>query len=232
MTTALGKAKHGSGGSWAIGLLVLIGPYLILEFGAPTNVSVWARIYLAGAVGGLCFELIRNRWRLEMPSSEKAGRRSAEPTFAPLGPLQDVGFLGRMLTGAVAAPTFIAIVSVLDANDSQQGDLSAYLESLGTRPDTVAWGVAAGFAAPAVWTLIEQFIAARGAVANTRLETRKAETAVIHTKAEQALEALKAAPSSGNGGGSEAAAARINEIIGVAEAGARAAEPPVVEDPN
>lgn len=234
MTTAPGNAKHGSLASWAIGLFVLVGPYLILEFGAPTNVSVWARIYIAGAVGGLCFELIRNRWFLEMPTSQPAGGRSPEPTFAPLGPLQDIGFLGRMLTGAVAAPTFIAIVSVLDASDSQQDDLPGYLESLGTQPDTIAWGVAAGFAAPAVWALIDQFIAARGAVANTRLETRKAETAVIHTKAEQALEALKAGPAAGNGrnGEIEIAAARLSEIIGVAEVGTRTAEPPVVEDPG
>ena len=162
--------KTKPGGSWAIGLLVLFGPYLLLELVAPTNVSVWARVYIAGAVGGLCFELIRNRWRLEMPSGAKAGRRSAEPTFAPLGPLTDIAFLGRMLTGAVAAPTFIAIISVLDASESQQSDLPKYLESLATRPDTLAWGVAAGFAAPAVWTLIEQFIAARGAVGNSRLE--------------------------------------------------------------
>jgi hypothetical protein len=140
-----------SEGSWLLGLLALLGPYLLLELVAPTSVSVWARVYIAGAVGGLCFELIRNRWRLEMPSSAGAGRRSAEPTFAPLGPLADVGFLGRMLTGAVAAPTFIAIISVLDASDTQQSDLPKYLESLATRPDTLAWGVAAGFAAPAVW---------------------------------------------------------------------------------
>ena len=232
MARLLSKAKNVSWGSWTIGLLALISPYVVLELAAPTSASVWSRIYIAGAVGGLCFELIRNRWRLEMPSFVKAGSRSPEPTFAPLGPLRDIGFLGRMLTGAVAAPTFVAIVSVLDANDSQQGDLAAYVESLGTRPDTIAWGVAAGFAAPAVWTLIEQFIAARGAVANSRLETRKAETAVIQIKAEQALEALKAGPAAGNGrnGEIEIAAARLSEIIGVAEVGTRTAEPPVVED--
>jgi hypothetical protein len=146
-------------------------------------------VYIAGAVGGLCFELIRNRWRLEMPSSAKAGRKSAEPTFPPLGALADIGFLGRMLTGAVAAPTFIAIVSVLDASESQQSDLPEYLESLATRPDTLAWGVAAGFAAPAVWTLIEQFIQARGAVANSRLEIIQKEVGLIQAKAEQGLEA-------------------------------------------
>lgn len=224
------KGKTGSGGSWTIGLLVLIGPYLLLEFVAPTTVSVWARVYIAGAVGGLCFELIRNRWRLEMPSSAKAGRKSAEPTFAPLGALTDIGFLGRMLTGAVAAPTFIAIVSVLDASASQQSDLPAYLESLATRPDTLAWGVAAGFAAPAVWTLIEQFIQARGAVANSRLEIIQKEVGLIQAKAEQALEAAGAAARGGNGGGTDMVTTRLSEIKSVAEATARATEPPAAED--
>lgn len=219
-------------GGWALGLLVLIGPYLLLEFVAPTNVSVWARVYIAGAVGGLCFELIRNRWRLEMPSKAKPGRRSAEPTFAPLGPLTDIGFLGRMLTGAAAAPTFIAIVSVLDASSSQQSDLPGYLESLATRADTLAWAVAAGFAAPAVWTVIEQFIQARGAVANSRLEIIQKEVGLIHAKAEQALAAAQAASVTGNGGGSEVVKARISEIMSVAEATVKASEPPVAEDPR
>jgi hypothetical protein len=219
-----------SGGSWLIGLLALLGPYLLLEFVAPTSVSVWARVYIAGAVGGLCFELIRNRWRLEMPLGAPAGSRSVEPTFAPLGPLSDIGFLGRMLTGAAAAPTFIAIISVLDASETQQSDLPKYLESLATRPDTLAWGVAAGFAAPAVWALIEQFIAARGAVASSRLEIIQKEVGLIQVKAEQALEAAKVAPVAGNGGGTDTVTTRLNEIVSVAEATSRAAEPAVVDD--
>jgi hypothetical protein len=218
-----------SGGSWFIGLLALLGPYLLLELVAPTSVSVWARVYIAGAVGGLCFELIRNRWRLEMPLGEPAGGTSAEPSFAPLGPLADIAFLGRMLTGAVAAPTFIAIISVLDASESQQSDLPQYLESLATRPDTLAWGVAAGFAAPAVWTLIEQFIAARGAVGNSRLEIIQKEVGLIQVKAEQALEAAKVAPVAGNGGGTDTVTTRISEVVTMAEATAKAAEPAVTD---
>lgn len=203
--------------SWVYGVLVLLGGYLLLELVAPTPVAVWARIYIAGAFGGICFELMRNHWRLEMPSGSKAGRRSAEPSFAPLGPLADLGFVGRMITGAVAAPTFIAIVATLDASEAQRNDIPAYLETLATRGDTLAWGVAAGFAAPAVWTLLEQFIQARGAVANTRLDTVQKDVALIRAKAEKAL----AEASNGAVNGAvvdDTVKDQLKEIIGVADA--------------
>jgi hypothetical protein len=210
-------SERGSLGSWFYGVLLLLGGYLLLEFVAPTPIAVWARIYIAGAFGGICFELMRNHWRLEMPSGSPAGRRSAEPLFAPLGPLDDLGFLGRMITGAVAAPTFIAIVATLDTSEAQQADLSGYLETLATRGDTLAWGVAPGFAALAVWTLLEQFIQARGAVANTRLDTVKKDVALIHAKAERAL----AEGSNGAGNGAvlnDTVKNQLQEIIGVADA--------------
>lgn len=181
----------GSLASWALGLTVLVGPYLILEFIAPSDVSIWARIYIAGALGGLCFELIRNRWRLEVPSDKRGVGKLPEPTFAPFGPLLDIGFLGRMTTGAVAAPAFVALVDALDATEAQSQDLSGYLTSIAGRSDTLAWGVAVGFAAPAVWSLMETIVKTRSAVTQSRLETAGASVEVAKEKVLKQLQEVK-----------------------------------------
>lgn len=177
----------GSFVGWIFGLLLLVVPWILLEALAPSDLEKWADIYIAGAVGGLALELIRNRWRFESPSAEQQPGEGAETSFAPFGPLTDIGFLGRMATGAIAAPVFLIIVNGLDANEQQARDLGAYLAELAKRPDTVAWGVAVGFTSPAVWTVVERFVKARGAMADLRLDRERAEVELDKVKAEVEL---------------------------------------------
>jgi hypothetical protein len=172
---------------WLFGLFLLVGPWVLLETLAPSDLEAWADIYVAGAIGGLALELIRNRWRFEGPSDGQRPDEDAESSFAPYGPLTDVGFLGRMATGAIAAPVFLIIVNALDANEQQSANLGLYLTELAKRPDTYAWGVAVGFSSPAVWTIIEGFVKARGAVADLRLDREKAQAELKKVKAEVEL---------------------------------------------
>jgi hypothetical protein len=178
-----GKLLHmpGSFLGWAAGVLVLAGIWLVLELFSPDQVAAWSGIYLAGAVGGLALEFMRNAWRFEGPSASEPGE-GADPSFAPYGPLTDLGFLGRMLTGAIAAPTFIVLVNAVDASS---GDLTDQLTAIASRTDTYAWAVAVGFASPAVWTLIEGFVKNRAKVAELQMESQ-VKTAELETVRQQA----------------------------------------------
>jgi len=170
---------------WLFGLAALGIPFVLLETVADTDTAAWSRIYVGGAVGGLVLELLRGRWRLELPSRRRGVGRSPEQSFAPYGPLTDIGFLGRMTTGAVAAPAFLAIVNALDATEQQAADMAAYLASVAARPDTLAWAVLLGAVSPVVWGLGESLVKSRFAVASTRLD-------IMQTNVKGVLEQLKA----------------------------------------
>lgn len=175
---------------WLFGGLVVVVPFAILEWAAGSQVEAWSAVYVAGALGGLVLEFMRNAWRFERPSKSKPGK-SAEASFAPFGPLTDTGFLGRMFTGGVVAPVFLIIVNALDASTEQARDLGGHLAAVAVRPDTIAWGVAVGFASPAVWTLVEGFVRTRAAAANQRLETEVKKTELEHVKAGAAVAMAK-----------------------------------------
>jgi hypothetical protein len=184
---------------WLFGLAALAGPYVLLETLGSKEVSAWSDVYIAGAVGGLILELLRGRWRLELPSKGRGIGKGAEQSFAPFGPLTDIGFFGRMTTGAVAAPVFLAILNALDASEAQARDLSSYLATLAPRADTIAWGVLIGALSPAVWTMGESLVKGRFAIADTRVDAMKtnAETIAKELKARQAKlveAAVKAQP--------------------------------------
>jgi hypothetical protein len=176
MSADIGKPFRWSGRAiarvspWLFGLAALGIPFVLLETVADDDTATWSRIYVGGAVGGLVLELLRGRWRLELPSRRRGVGRSPEQSFAPYGPLTDIGFLGRMTTGAVAAPAFLAIVNALDATEQQAADMGAYLASVAVRPDTLAWAVLLGAVSPVVWGLAESLVKARFAVTSTRLE--------------------------------------------------------------
>lgn len=167
---------------WLFGFAALGMPFVLLETVAGNDVAAWSGVYVAGAVGGLVLELLRGRWRLELPSRRRGVGRSPEPSFAPYGPLTDIGFLGRMTTGAVAAPAFLAIINALDASEQQAADMGAYLASVAVRPDTLAWGVLLGAVSPVVWGLAESLVKSRLAVANTRLEINNAQVKAVHAQ--------------------------------------------------
>jgi hypothetical protein len=99
--------------------------------------------------------------------------------------LTDIGFLGRMTTGAVAAPAFLAIVNALDATEQQAANMGTHLASIAARPDTLAWAVLLGAVSPVVWGLGESLVKSRFAVASTRLD-------IMKTNVEGVLERLKA----------------------------------------
>jgi hypothetical protein len=165
--------------AWVAGPVALVGFWVLLKTAGPSH-SKWAPVYLAGAAGGLCFELIRNRWRTELPSGNKATGPHPESSFAPFGPLVDLAFFGRMFTGAVAAPTFLGLVNALNAPSGQH--VTNYLTGVAGRSETIAWGVAVGFAAPAAWSMIEGFVKARGAAADARLEIQQKQLDLIKAK--------------------------------------------------
>lgn len=175
---------------WIVGAVLVIAPFLILEWAAGKQLEAWSAVYVAGAIGGLVLEFMRNAWRLERPSSSKPGK-AAEASFAPFGPLTDTGFLGRMFTGGVVAPVFLILVNALDASSEQARNLGGHLAGVAVRPDTIAWGVAVGFASPAVWALVEGFVKSRAAVANLRLEKEVKKTEAEHVKAGAAVAMAK-----------------------------------------
>jgi hypothetical protein len=223
MTKAPTKATDYSVVAWVAGPVALAGFWALLKYTAGPSHSKWAPVYLAGAAGALCYELMRNRWRIEMPSANNPVGKRAEPSFGPFGPLADLGFFGRMITGAVAAPAFIALVDALSATSAQSANLTKYLTAVAGRPDTIAWGIAVGFAAPAVWSMMEGFVKARGAAADTQLELEQKRLDLLDAKMNKVITEVVAANGShagGNGSAQKAGlVAQLVEMRGVMQGG-------------
>jgi len=135
-------------------------------------------VFWAGAIGGLVLELVSGSWGVELPSYSR--RRPAETRFAPLGPWHDLGFLGRMTTGAIAAPVFLILVNVIgDSTDS------ASLTALGDDLESLAWGALIGAASPAAWKLGEGLVTSRIGLAQQHLSDQ------LQSQAESDLETAK-----------------------------------------
>lgn len=139
---------------WLIGLAALaFVPALIIAFN-PGSTKDWLASYWAGAAGGLMLELVGGGWGVELPSM--GGKRPADRRFAPFGPWIDLGFLGRMATGAVAAPVFLVLINaLLDGKSNEE------LVTIANNFDTLAWSVLVGMASPAAWKMGDALISAR-----------------------------------------------------------------------
>lgn len=111
-------------------------------------------------------ELIGGGWGLEYPS--KSTRRPTDQRFAPLGPWVDIGFFGRMTTGAVAAPVFLILIKVL-----LDGLSSEELATTAESADTLAWAVLIGAASPAAWKAGEALVATRLGAAHDAMVSRQ-----------------------------------------------------------
>lgn len=157
--------------AWASGLLAIAAmPLLIWAAGATVlkDLAPWIAIYGAGAAGGLVLELMRSKWRVELPSRRDEQTPDEASDFTPHGPRLDVGFLGRMTTGGIAAPVFLIIYSALI--ESVTGP---ELKALAERPDTFAWGVLIGFSSPAAWAAGEGWVKGRLALVQQKLDKAK-----------------------------------------------------------
>ena len=165
---------------WLLAAAALAAPWLLLQT-LGGDAEVWGHAYWAGAFGGLVLELIRNRWRVELPSRSPKKLVGREESFAEYGPVYDIGVFGRMVTGALAAPTFLVIVNAFDTPaDTAVG---THLAAIAGRVDTLGWAVLIGAVSPVVWSLGEQLVRSRIAVAQTKLDAAAAALA----KAEDAL---------------------------------------------
>ncbi len=139
---------------WLFGLATLgFVPILLVLFN-PGSTKEWLPAYWAGAAGGLMLELIGGNWGLEMPSA--GNRKPIDQRFAPFGKWVDIGFLGRMAAGAVAAPVFLVLINVLI-----DGKSSKELSEIAGHVDTLAWAVLIGAASPVVWKAGEALVSAR-----------------------------------------------------------------------
>lgn len=158
MTFNLDPKKVGSGvkavAPWLFGLAALaFVPFLLVVF-SPGSLKDWLPAYWAGAAGGLMLELVGGGWGLELPSAE--GKPPKDGRFAPFGPWIDIGFFGRMTTGALAGPVFLILIAVL-----LDGKSNDELASIATNFDTLAWSVLIGMASPAAWKVGETLVSAR-----------------------------------------------------------------------
>jgi hypothetical protein len=156
--------------SWLLGLAALMFPPIIIAVAGPSDSEDWLPVYWAGAIGGLALELFAGGWGLELPSSSR--RRPSDMRWAPFGPWHDLGFLGRMITGAIAAPVFLVVVNVLGDNASGS-DLAAQGDDL----ENLAWGVLIGAASPTAWKLAESLVSSRIGMAQQQLSSQITESA-------------------------------------------------------
>ena len=139
---------------WLIGLLGLLVVPVVAIFADLGTVEDWLPVYGAGALGGLILELSAGGWGVELPSA--SGQVPKDEQFAPYGPWIDLGFLGRMIMGAVAAPVFLILVHAIPEAPDE-----AKLGALGHNLDNIAWGVLIGAASPAAWKIGQSMVQAR-----------------------------------------------------------------------
>jgi hypothetical protein len=169
---------------WVFGVGALAFLPVLVALMGPESAEDWIAAYFAGAVGGLALELTGGAWGLELPSYEK-GRKPKNQRWAPFGPWVDIGFLGRMTTGAVAAPAFLIIInSVLE--DESANDLA----TIATNPDTLAWAVLIGAASPAVWRTGQRLVEARLGALQQQLESGEQ----LVTKAKEEVAKVQGTP--------------------------------------
>jgi hypothetical protein len=173
---------------WLIGLVFLLALPVACIFADLGSVEAWLPVYGAGAVGGLILELSGGGWGIELPSS--TGQVPKDEQFAPFGPWVDLGFLGRMITGAVAAPVFLIIVNVVP-----KAPASDQLAALGNNLDNIVWGVLIGAASPAAWKAGKSLVDARLAqvkLADAGDQADQADTAINKALKAQPKETVKA----------------------------------------
>ena len=139
---------------WLFGIAALgFVPLLIIAFD-PNSLNEWLPAYWAGAAGGLMLELIRGGWGLELPAL--GSKKPVDQSFAPFGKWVDIGFLGRMASGAVAAPVFVVLINVLI-----DGKSGTELSEIAGHVDTLAWSVLLGAASPVAWKAGEALVSGR-----------------------------------------------------------------------
>lgn len=165
---ALGAALGWAMLGWAFAIAALFGLPLLVDATLPHDVAAWIPIYYAGAVGGFVLELVVGRGRLELPGHWPRERRGiAHGTTSaveaaddelrrPLLAQLDLGFLARVLLGAIAAPTFLALYA-----SAVDGKVPEALVNYAGEPATLFLAVFVGFAAPAVWAGAAKLVAAR-----------------------------------------------------------------------
>lgn len=181
---------------WLFGLAALgFVPILIIAFG-PDSLRDWLPAYWAGAAGGLMLELIGGGWGLEMPSA--GNKKPLDQRFAPFGKWVDIGFFGRMATGALAAPVFLVLINVLI-----DGKSSKELSEVAGNVDTLAWAVLLGAASPSVWKAGEALVTARVGQLTDVLAAQHVE------EGKDALKELAANPSADS-----AAQVKLGTVIG------------------
>jgi hypothetical protein len=147
-------------GVWILAILIVAAPpVMVLWFGS-ASLEKWIGVYLAGAFGGLVYELFGTRGQLELPSTRgpqhDADEKEVREFGNPLGVQVDLGFFGRMFVGALAAFTVLLLAKFLAAG--------ARTEDFATSADavaTLAWAVAIGFTSPAAWGAIGKLAEAR-----------------------------------------------------------------------
>ena len=172
-------------GPWVLGLFALfVAPFVVVAAGLTVlkDATPWVAIYWAGALGGLVLELMRGKWRVELPSRRDEAGADEAKDFEPHGPRFDIGFLGRMTTGGLAAPVFLILYSAI-VDKVAAADLRGIAEQM----DTFAWAVLFGFASPGAWAAGEEWIKSRLAVVKTTLD----KTQEALQKAEQDLQKTK-----------------------------------------
>lgn len=161
-------------GAWCLGGTFLTAPPLVLllvsdgvaaALGHPGDGAVYvglAVIYLAGSVGGLVLELLPPQaFRVELPSAKLpapdagAGTNRAWAELQlqlPYGRRWDVGFLGRMFVGGIAAMVALAVTDAASATLRPATDVDATV---------VAIAVAVGALAVAGWKILSRSIGSR-----------------------------------------------------------------------
>ena len=166
---------------WLIGIVALAALPVVAIFADLGTVEDWLPVYAAGALGGLILELSTGGYGIELPSS--TGQVPKDDTFAPYGPWVDLGVLGRMMMGAVAAPVFLIVVNVVPSAPPESA-----LGALGHNLDNFAWGVLIGAASPAAWKIGQEMVQAR---------LIQAKQAAAHETLNQAETALEKAAEEG-----------------------------------
>jgi hypothetical protein len=170
--------------AWALGAALVATPWLAIRY-VPIDVSDWASIYIAGAVGGLALEMLLGRGRLELPSPASASaEEQEEDSRRPLGPMIDVGFLSRVSSAGIAAVALLLVYYALvgEAATPEQYNV------LAADPATFGWAVFLGASSPAIWTAAQRMVDAKIAAAEAG-NTAKLErlNAAIQTAAKDSL---------------------------------------------
>lgn len=170
------------------------------------TLSSWTRIYVAGAVGGLVFELLIGRGQIELPGLAGRADDSADDPRRPLLTQVDLRVFARLVLGGVAAFVVVMIAAASGGNERAEA-----IERAARSDISIAWAIAIGSSSTAVWRAIERIVQARldavaGALSSSYAVLEKVKKdAIAHHEVLAAF--VTSQPSTD-------AAVRIGEIVG------------------